>query len=661
MLILNKPGGEYMKYFCTFILIFVFIFTAFTIHAENNIYNNVDEQNNLHLSNDYIVIVVNQDENAQGRFAVETTGGAPFRTNDDYKPLIYGRPKPWTSYTTIKIDGKNYVFGGSTERRAGGTANYGEIIQQPTIINNTIQTTSQIKGLNIKQLLTFVKSSTTGLYDTAQIKYRIKNESDEEKNVGLRIMLDTMLGKNDGAPFRVGNEAITSDQMYLKEELPEFWQAFDSISSPHVTSQGTFKGPSVTAPDKVYFADWGSMADGAWNFNFNPGEKFIRKGEYEIDSAIALFWEPGTLAPGEEKTYITSYGLGGITIVPGLISMGVTSPAEVTFSRDKNSFPIIAYLENTSEITAREVELKLDIPVQFTVENMTVGLGDMKAGSIAQYVWHVSPARKEIPAKINYTVTVEAANTDRNSVRREVKFVGPPHPVVNIEKIDEINIKLGKLDPNPVKITAQVKNDGGSTLYDAIAEISLPPGLALASREKEKKYLGYIESGEIVDINWHIRMLDIAGTVPFAVDIKGLDEHNDTAIGNLKLPDLDPLIYLEKEESKNYVTLNITGENISDIDSMELLLRYDPEYLKPVYFSRGDIFVKNDRLLPWNEPQLKENNLILIQESIPSHISAGTIASLHFKKIKEGVIPVEFKDYKFYRGESEVDVDIKNF
>ena len=639
-------------------LVIMILLISIPVIAEDNIYQKVDEHNNLHLGNDYIVVIINQDENARGRFAIETTGGAPFRTNDNYKPLVYGRPKPWTSYTTIRVNNENYVFGGPTERRAGGNAKYGEIQQSPVVKNNTIYISSLIAGLNVEQIITFVKSSTTGLYDTAQIKYRIKNKSDDTKNVGIRIILDTMLGQNDGAPFRIGNEAVTSDKLYLQNELPGFWQAFDSISSPHVTSQGTFKGASVTVPDKVYLADWGSMADNAWNFDFNSGEEFIRKGEYEIDSAIALFWEPETIKPGEEKTYITSYGLGGITIVPGLISLGVTSPAEVTFTKGNNTFPIIAYIENTSEITAREVMVKLNLPQGFTSDNMIFKAGNMKPGSISQYIWHVKPLTANIPESINYNVSVEADNTDKNSVKRDVKFVGPPKPVVSIKNIDNIEVRLGKLLPNPFTIQAEIRNDGSSTLYDAVTEITLPPGLILASREKIKKYLGNLEKGEILNVNWNVKVLKISGIVPFAIDLWGINDYSDTTIKNLELPELNPLLYFETEESEDYVTVDIKGENIESIDNMKLILNYNPIFINPIYFSRGDIFVKNNRLLPWNEPQLKQDE-IYIMESLPAGISSGTIASLHFKKIKNGEIPIEVIDSVFYQGENEIDIEIK--
>ena len=57
----------------------------------------------------------------------------------------------------------------------------------------------------------------------------------------------------------------------------------------------------MTTPDRVYFTNWGALADGVWDFDFEPGRDFTRLGEFELDSATALFWDPRPLLPGEER------------------------------------------------------------------------------------------------------------------------------------------------------------------------------------------------------------------------------------------------------------------------------------------------------------------------------------------------------------------------
>jgi len=489
------------------IIIALLLILAFSFKsaAQNNFFQNKDEHNNLRFGNEYIVIVVNQNENSQGRFAVETTGGAPARENDDNKPLIYGRPNPWTSYTSLWINGEKYVFGGTTERRAGDGAKYGEVIQEPTVENNQIITKTRFDNIVVEQILSIVKSSTTGLADSAQIQYRIINQGDQEEKVGLRMMLDTMLGENDGAPFRLGEDTISTDKLYYSKQLDDFWQAFDSVSNPQVTSQGSFIGPDVSTPDRVYFSDWGSLADGVWDFDFNPGQEFIRKGEYEIDSAMAMYWVPEIIKSGETKTYITKYGLGGITIVPGILSLGVTSPAEVTLDENNQSFPIVAYLENTSEINARNVSIRVELPDNFSTEQISRNIGDMAPEDISQITWNVrANNRNNLPEEMTYRVIVDADNTDSNEVERRVEFLGPPELNANITLMEEVESVDGRLEPNPFRIQAEINNSGETSLYGVEAELILPPGLVTASSEKSKKYLGILRQRENININWAI-------------------------------------------------------------------------------------------------------------------------------------------------------------
>ncbi len=88
------------------------------------------------LENQYIKIFINSGTEETGRFAVDVAAGDPSRADDDGKPLIYGRPKPWTSYTTIRINGRDYVFGRATTQRAGAGLPGGEIVFGPILSDN---------------------------------------------------------------------------------------------------------------------------------------------------------------------------------------------------------------------------------------------------------------------------------------------------------------------------------------------------------------------------------------------------------------------------------------------------------------------------------------------------------------------------------------------
>ncbi|MGM0370333.1 MAG: cohesin domain-containing protein [Bacillota bacterium] len=620
----------------------------------------VDEQGNLKIENDYISIFVNQNESNRGRFAIDITGGAPMRDGDDGKPLIYGRPNPWTSYTTIKIDDTNYVFGGPTEKRAGEGSKYGELVQEPTIEDNRIVTKYKYGQIFVTQILSFVKSTTTGLPDTAEIRYRITNQGEETKEVGTRVMIDTMLGENDGAPFRIRNKAITSDKSYTASETPHFWQAFDSLDDPKVTAQGTIKGPGLTTPDKVYFSDWGSFADGIWDFDFNPGEKFLRKGEFELDSAMALLWDPEELAPGETKDYVSNYGLGGITIVPGLLSLGITSPAELVMDQADKKAQIVAYVQNTAEITAEDVKVELELPSQLELssDKLVKELQDMKPGSTAQVMWEVSPNNQQ-PKELDYKVKVTAENTDDNQVTRGLRVVGPPDLGVDIEAPGRIKADNNQLAQEEFKIYGAITNVGNSTAYGVNSMIALPPGLEIAKGEKEEKFLGKLKAGETVKVPWLVEPIGIInGDLSYSVEIDTDNAGQKSVKDSISFPELTPKIKIDFDEQSvmvgDYLTANVKLENITDFYQINFDLRYNKYALEPVYVSRGSLFVDNDKLLSFNHPQLDELGYIKeLSASLdsPEELKRDTVAKIHFKVLSTGSPNFRFENLDIYNSE----------
>ncbi|MGP3777377.1 hypothetical protein ACTWKD_00915 [Halanaerobium saccharolyticum] len=652
------------RYIISVSLILLLVF-SFQAAAQNNFFQNEDEHNNLRFGNEYIVIVVNQNQNSQGRFAVETTGGAPARENDDNKSLIYGRPNPWTSYTSLWINDQKYVFGGLTERRAGDGARYGEVIQEPTVEDNKIVTKTRFDNIVVEQILSIVKSSTTGLADSAQIQYRVTNEGQQEDKVGLRIMLDTMLGENDGAPFRLGEDTISTDKLYYDKQLDDFWQAFDSVSNPQVTSQGSFIGPDVSTPDRVYFSDWGSLADGVWDFDFNPGQDFMRKGEYEIDSAMAMYWVPEILEPGQTKTYITKYGLGGITIVPGILSLGVTSPAEVTLDDNNQTFPVVAYLENTSEINARNVSIQIDLPDGFNAEQVSRDLGDMEPGDISQITWNVEAEdRNNLPESMTYRVIVDADNTDSNEVERKVEFLGPPQLDANITLMEEVESVDGRLEPNPFRIQAEINNSGETSLYGVEAELILPPGLVTASSEISKKNVGILRNNEKININWAIEALRVDGTLPFALKVSGLNNYQKTIVEEINLPALKPLILLREtrgQRDEDYFAVDIVAANIAEAENIAFDLNYDSEKLLLTHISRGDFFVGDNNLLPFNRPDRSERGKVIFDQEFPFNKANGVIATVHFKLKEDEPGNISINNFEAVNGPGDsFEIEIRN-
>ncbi|SDL91949.1 hypothetical protein [Halarsenatibacter silvermanii] len=616
------------------------------MQAESDINERIDEHGNLRIYNDFISVVINTEENARGRFAVETTGGDPGRDDDENMPLIYGRPIPWTSFTTVRIDGVNYSFGGETERRAGQNTNFGEKIRPPEVEDDKIITEYQIEDLMVTQYLEIVKSTTTGLQDTALIEYEITNTDDEPHETGLRIMLDTMLGEVDGSPFRVQEEAIETDTNLTSEDLPNFYQSFDSLTDPQITSQGSFIGEEVTPPDDVYMSNWGSLADGAWDFNFEPGREFLREGEYERDSAIALYWEPETIEPGETVSYSTTYGLGGITKVPGMLSLGISSPREFAFTTDTPELPIVAYVENTTEITAENVSISLNLPDYLQVEEAEREIGNLEAQDVAQVNFYASPAADQLPRSSSFEVVAEADNTDSNLLEREIELLTPTMEAEFFAP-EEFRVEDGRLTPMPYTIKAVVRNTGDSAINNFSGELVLPPGIDFTDRERSRRKSSSVKPGEDLELRWKVRPHDIEGYFPVALNLEGEAGLSDSIQEEIYIPSTEAEVYFDFKTSRidrGIITVDIRGVNLGeDINEIEFELEFDDENLEFMHASRGTFFVRDNRMMSWRGPEQYSENIFGFQEELPDNVEEGGLATMRFRILEDHLELEEIK------------------
>lgn len=620
----------------------------------------------VQIDNEYIRIVVNTGETNSGRFSVGTTGGDPDRITDQNKHLIYGGDDPWTSYTTVRIGNQNWVYGSETDRRAGFNALYGEMIQPPTIVDDKIESCWRMGPIEVWQILSITRSNTTGLLDTAQIEYHIENIDSTSHMVGVRLMLDTMLGANDGAPFRVDDGGIITDSVYYARDMPQFWQAFDSLANPQVMSQGTLTGPGVTSPDRVYFTNWGSLADSTWNFDFTPGRDFQRIGEFELDSAIALFWDQVALDPGEVRTFVSYYGLGGVTIAPGELIVGVTSPAEITAEPEGfQTFSIIAYVQNDGLGDAREViaELKLPPGLQIVGTPAKVQLHDLQVGETKQTGWQVG-VHSIADSEFTYEVEVTAQNSEPNRVRRKVQVLSPAKLQVLFSGPPGLGIKDERYEPAIFEAKAIVRNDGGTQFYGGSFEILYPLGLELVTGQNAKRFPGTIEAGNEVSFKWLLKPKDgFSGPLPYS--LRTVDERGQQKVENMFIivPELKPKVWIGKPQvargkqvqAGDYFSVPIWATNIHDFIGAELNLSFDPDYFeivgKSLDISKGTLFADSGR---WQMPMISNNTGKVIglkgerEGANTLKLSYGTLVTIHFKAKTAGLGRITIDDVRVF-------------
>lgn len=217
-------------------------------------------KNNTLIANDYIEF----NTASNGHYTIGTTGGNPNSSTDDSKKMLFGHPDGGTSKTTV-------VVGNSINEFTTSNVTY------DATGSKSVAKTSY-DGVDVTQELSIIENSATGREDVVQIKYIVKNDTESEKQVGIRIMMDTMLGGNDAAPFRVNGSDVTTETVYSGSNIPQIWQAFDSATNPGVVAQGTFYKSGDRKPDKVQFTNWGNVTSTLWDYVTQPGKRIALVG-----------------------------------------------------------------------------------------------------------------------------------------------------------------------------------------------------------------------------------------------------------------------------------------------------------------------------------------------------------------------------------------------
>lgn len=261
--------------------------------------------------NEFIKIVVS-DRYPGSNLTIVNTGGLPEIQVDDGKDLVFGHSSPYSSFTTIRVDGQDFIY---------GSAN-GDLIMAPqkSPDGKSIARVWNLGNLEITQRISLVKStwSKNQYEDTAEIRYIVLNNDGVSHQVGLRILLDTMLGSNDGAPIKTYSDYRETERRYERNVwpgIPPWWVTMaGDPSNPIFEAQGTLTQGEATEPDMFATAAWSEIftLDPAkrrwWTYPSNLNRKVTH------DSAVAMWWYPQEVKPDSSLEIVTYYGLGQGTI-----------------------------------------------------------------------------------------------------------------------------------------------------------------------------------------------------------------------------------------------------------------------------------------------------------------------------------------------------------
>jgi len=204
--------------------------------------------------------------------------------------MLFGHPGAETTETLVRIDGEDYWFD--------------DYVNDVEFSADSTQctATATIDGVEVKQILSLIHNSQTSCVDTVKIAYSYTNNDSISKRVGIRIMLDTMVENNDGAPFYVNNQPITTEVTYSGSDIPQYWTTMNRLDNPSKLATGVTYRSGELKPNKIQFATWPEICGSSWNYTTTQGKSLVN------DSAVAIYYNEATLHPSATKHVATYYG-----------------------------------------------------------------------------------------------------------------------------------------------------------------------------------------------------------------------------------------------------------------------------------------------------------------------------------------------------------------
>ena len=345
---------------------------------------------------DYAQRVVEIGYTEIGQFGLRTLGGDPTTSSDDHKNLTYAG-NGITNGTRVWVDGETPFFGYGPG---------GSFVISPRWQDDTLLASWEYEGVEVTQQVYLVEGTSTGRVDTMRIEYVLENTDSQSHQVGLRVMIDTLIGNNDGVPFLVPGQPGMVDRGTRLEgsAIPDFIQALErgDLAEPGVIVNVTLRGGDATPPDRVDLAGWrgGNVAWDVLAAAGGEGAPLVRSGVIP-DSCIGLYYDPRSLSPGERRTIVAYYGLGGISSTgSGNVALSLACSREVY---EGERFWVVAYVADpTGSQTVR-----IELPPQLALDPASAAVQSVplpSSGSVSSVSWLVEAREPADGAQVQVTL-----------------------------------------------------------------------------------------------------------------------------------------------------------------------------------------------------------------------------------------------------------------
>jgi hypothetical protein len=286
------------------------------------------------------------------RFGVEMTQEIDPDNPEKNKRLTYD-DRGRSNNTIIKIDGYEYKFGERTPSNTWGGGRGGRL-KQVAITERGRRAWESTMEFNAQKIEVVqhveIVPGQTGYLDTLLVYYTLRNKGENKHKVGIRVMIDTFIGANDGVPFTIPGKKnfVETKAEFSQKDIPDYIEAIENPNDPQ--NPGTvarlclrhFNLPDIDLDDmdKLRICHFPGNPNAGWDDwpveSMKPDSKDDKKEKG--DSCVVMYWPYKDLNPGETRHIAFTYGLGSLEI-GGALALSVPTSVQ-----PNSEFVVTAYV-----------------------------------------------------------------------------------------------------------------------------------------------------------------------------------------------------------------------------------------------------------------------------------------------------------------------------
>jgi hypothetical protein len=253
------------------------------------------------------------------RFGIALTKEQDPYNKEDRKKLTYAKDGR-SNNTCVRINGAEYLFGDAPPGRW-----VQRFVDQSKLRDHRREWKSVMEYPNdqvrVTQLVSIVPGGQSRLLDTVLVRYIVENYGTAQQKVGLRVLLDTYIGAEDGVPFLIPGQTERVDTMKIigAKDMPDFIEALESYSlkNPGTVAQLGLRIAGSEDLQKLVICRHPELKFGLnakWEWEYTPMNQ--PRGQ-KPDSCVVLYWAEEMMPAGATRVMAFTYGLGTISSTGG--------------------------------------------------------------------------------------------------------------------------------------------------------------------------------------------------------------------------------------------------------------------------------------------------------------------------------------------------------